>query len=140
MSPRASAGARHAGAADCSAAVDAFMVTLDHPARAAIQRLRSLLLGADPRIAEGIKWNAPSFRYRGDDRLTFNLHPKDRIQLVFHRGAKVKDNQDFVFEDHSSLLEWRSEDRALLTLMDMDDYRSKEQAVVSLVKQWVETV
>jgi hypothetical protein len=32
--------------------------------------------------------------------VTFRLYPEDRVQLVFHRGAKLKsDAEDFVFDD-----------------------------------------
>jgi hypothetical protein len=33
------------------------------------------------------KWNAPSFRHAGEDRVTFRLQPGDKLQLIFHRGA-----------------------------------------------------
>jgi hypothetical protein len=42
--------------------VDDFLATLDHPRKRQIVALRQIILGADPRISEGIKWNAPSFR------------------------------------------------------------------------------
>ena len=45
---------------DTTAAVDKFMSSLEHPHRAAIQRLRLVVCNADPAIAEGVKWNAPS--------------------------------------------------------------------------------
>ena len=39
--------------------------------------------------------------------MTFRLRPGDRLQLVLHRGAKVRDDAaDFRFEDDSGLLEW----------------------------------
>jgi len=45
---------------DTTAAVDKFMSSLEHPHRAVIQRLRLVVCNADPAIAEGVKWNAPS--------------------------------------------------------------------------------
>jgi hypothetical protein len=70
--------------------VDRFMEGLDHPLKDGIERLRAAILDSNDRITEHIKWKAPSFRYADEDRVTFRLYPKDRAQLVFHRGAKVK--------------------------------------------------
>jgi hypothetical protein len=42
--------------------VDAFMGSLDHPAKREIETIRQTILGADTSIAEGIKWKALSFR------------------------------------------------------------------------------
>ena len=38
------------------------MLQLEHPHKPAIELLRRLVLGVDPSVREGIKWNAPSFR------------------------------------------------------------------------------
>lgn len=45
---------------DDSAAVDEFMAKLDGALRAQMGAVRSVILSADRRITEGIKWNAPS--------------------------------------------------------------------------------
>lgn len=42
--------------------VQAFLDALDHPREPEILALRRIVLAADPAIAEGIEWNAPSFR------------------------------------------------------------------------------
>ena len=70
--------------------VDRFMGKLDHPLKEGIEQLRAAILGSNDQITEHIKWNAPSFRYAGEDRVTFRLYPEHRVQLVFHRGPKVK--------------------------------------------------
>jgi hypothetical protein len=78
----------------------------------AIIDARAAILASDERISEYVKWNVPSFCYQGDDRVTFMLQPGDRLQLVFHRGAKVRADSDyFTFEDETGLLEWASADR-----------------------------
>ena len=41
--------------------VEAFLAALDHPRKQDILTVRQIILGADPRIQEAIKWNAPSF-------------------------------------------------------------------------------
>ncbi len=44
--------------------VDAFMQKLDHLLKAEIEAARAIILGANPEISEGIKWNSPSFRVK----------------------------------------------------------------------------
>lgn len=118
--------------------VDEFLRELSHPLKDGIMSVRAAILASDEHITEHIKWNAPSFCYHGDDRVTFRLQPGDRLQLVFHRGAKVRaDSDDFAFEDGTGLLEWASGDRATLSLGDLNDVQAKLPAVVELVGRWM---
>ena len=39
---------------------------------------RTILDSSDD-ITKHVKWNAPSFRYAGEDRATFRLFPEDRV-------------------------------------------------------------
>ena len=100
--------------------------------------MRAAILASDEEITEHVKWNAPSFCYHGDDRVTFRLRPGDRFQLVFHRGAEVRSDSDgFAFEDATGLLEWASQDRAYATLRDLKEVREKLPTVVDLVGRWM---
>ncbi|MEU9897228.1 DUF1801 domain-containing protein [Streptomyces phaeochromogenes] len=120
--------------------VDQFMAALDHPQKETIEYLRAAVLGSDPGITEHVKWKAPSFLRAGEDRVTFQLRAKKGIQLIFHRGAKVKDDQaDFRFTDESGLLDWISSDRATVIFQDLDDVKANEEAFVTLVRSWVNT-
>ena len=116
--------------------VDAFMSDLKHARKAEILALRDIVRSADERLVEGIKWNAPSYGY-DDDRITFRLHPKDIVQVIFHRGAK-KRTDAFVFEDETGLLEWLAEDRAVVAFADEADMRKKKAKLVKLVRHWME--
>jgi Domain of unknown function (DU1801) len=120
--------------------VDRFMSGLDHPLKEGVEQLRTAILDSNDQIMEHIKWNAPSFRYAGEDRVTFRLYPEDRAQLVFHRGSKVKsDAEDFAFEDDTGLLRWVADDRAVVALQDVKDTEAKQRALVDIVNRWVET-
>ena len=100
--------------------------------------MREIILSAHPGITEQIKWNAPSFCIDGDDRITFRLQPGDRVQLVFHRGARTRDDAaTFSFEDGSGLLEWVARDRALVTFRGRDDVTAKRAAFKDLVRRWM---
>lgn len=119
--------------------VDEFMRKLEHPMKREIEAVRAIVKDADGRITERIKWNAPSFCYAGDDRVTFKLYPPERIQLVFHRGAKVKDGEPFSFTDDSGLLAWVASGRGLVTFENMEDVEAKAPALRELVRRWVQT-
>ncbi|WP_405933630.1 DUF1801 domain-containing protein [Streptomyces sp. NBC_00827] len=123
-----------------NAEVDQFMAALDHPQKETIGYLRAAVLSSDPGITEHVKWKAPSFLHGGEDRVTFQLRAKKGVQLIFHRGAKVKDDQAvFEFTDDSGLLDWISSDRATVIFQDLDDVKAKEEAFVVLVRNWVKT-
>ena len=124
--------------ANQSEAVNQFMEKLEHPLKAEIEKVRELILSSDEQITEHIKWNAPSFCYQGEDRVTFRLFPAvDSFQLIFHRGAKVKDSTDFAFQDESGLLKWLAQDRATLLFHDMNEIEEKSTLFKNLVSRWM---
>jgi len=116
------------------------MERLNHPLKEGVEQLRTAILDSNYQITEHIKWKAPSFCYAGEDRVTFRLYPENRVQLVFHRGAKVKsDAGDFAFEDDTELMRWVADDRAVVALRDVKDALAKKQALVDVVNRWVLT-
>jgi hypothetical protein len=120
--------------------VDRFMGGLNHPLKEGVEQLRTAILDSNDQITEHIKWNAPSFCYKGEDRVTFRLYPEDRVQLIFHRGAKVKgDAADFAFDDHTGLLKWVAADRAVVAIRDAKDVEAKQRDLVEFVNRWVAT-
>lgn len=119
--------------------VEAFLAELDHPLRAEIERVRAIVLAADTGIRERIKWNAPSFGYGDEDRVTLRLRPGNRLQIIFHRGAKVMGNRarPFGFADRSGLLHWLANDRGMVAFSSMDEVRANEAALARLVRDWL---
>jgi hypothetical protein len=119
--------------------VKEFIQTSKHPLKKAVEEIREIILGADKRITEHIKWNAPSFCFNGDDRITFNLSKNDRILLIFHRGAKVKDgkSKEPLFEDTTGMLEWLAHDRAVVKFQSLEDVADKKTALKKVVKLWL---
>jgi Domain of unknown function (DU1801) len=113
-----------------------FIRELSHPLKPGVEQLRAAILAADDGITEKIKWKAPSFCWHGEDRVTFRLQPGNRLQLIFHRGAKVRED-DFGFEDDTGLMEWASDDRAVVTFSDLDDVAAKLPPVTGLVRRWM---
>lgn len=119
------------------ATVATFMADLEHPLQDEIEVLRQIVLDAHEGITEQVKWNAPSFCYDGDDRVTFRLQPTS-LQLIFHRGAKVKPADGFNFVDDSGLLKFATPDRGIATFTDMDSIEENKEALSALVSKWIE--
>lgn len=121
--------------------VEAFLASLEHPFKEEILALRQLILGADPGIAEGIKWNAPSFR-TSEYFATFHLRAKDGVQLILHLGAKKRDTAatGIAIADPEALLEWLARDRASVKFRDLKDIDARGSAFAKLIRQWLEHV
>ncbi|MEQ1653125.1 MAG: DUF1801 domain-containing protein [Hyphomicrobium sp.] len=117
--------------------VAVFLATLTHPRKAEIEDLRHAILEVNKGITERIKWNAPSFCWNGNDRVTMRLQPGDRLQLIFHRGAKVKDATGFSFDDVSGLIEWAAKDRGVVMISDAADLVRKKPAILKLIATWM---
>jgi len=104
-----------------------------------MEALREIVLSANKGITEHIKWNAPSFCFNGEDRVTFYLHKNEYILIVFHRGAKVKDRKGNgpLFKDTTGLLEWVSNDRAIVKLFSIQEVNAKKDLLKKVMKQWI---
>jgi hypothetical protein len=109
--------------------VDDYMAGLDHPLKAEVQVVRELIKGVDPQITEQVKWNAPSFSYKGY-MATFNLRARQHVHLVWHNGV--------VLDDPGGLLEGDYPDRRMTYFTSMEDVEAKRPAFEGLVRQWVE--
>jgi hypothetical protein len=118
--------------------VDQFLAQLEHPLKAEIQEVRQIVLGAIPGVTERVKWNAPSFCFNGDDRVTMRLQPGNRLGVIFHRGVKVKDATNFAFADPTGLMVWQAKDRATVSLKTMEDVNAHRAALAELVARWME--
>src|SRR5690349_14630801 len=116
-----------------------FLAALDHPLKADIEIVRRILLGASPEIAEGVKWNSLSFRKK-EWFATVNLRSKEVVQLVFHTGARVKENPKLEISDPAGLLLWLAKDRALVTLGAGKILKANAKAFEAIVKAWVKYV
>jgi hypothetical protein len=121
--------------------VDAFLAALDHPAKALVVELRRIVLGADARIAEGIKWNAPSFRTT-EYFATTNLRAKQGAGLILHFGAKKNaiSASGVEIPDPAGLLRWLAKDRATVEFGDAADLTVKAPALQAVLREWIRHV
>jgi hypothetical protein len=67
--------------------VDDWFEASDHPLKPAMERAREIILAADPRVTESIKWKTPTFAYKGNIA-SFNPS-KNVVSIMFHRGAEI---------------------------------------------------
>lgn len=118
--------------------VETFLASLEHPRKPDILALRQLILGADPQIAEGIKWNVPSFR-TSEFFATFHLRAKDGVQVILHLGAKTRETAvtGIAIDDPEGLLVWLAKDRASVTFRDLQDIDARGAAFAQLIRQWI---
>jgi len=121
--------------------VETFLASLEHPFKQEILAIRQIILGADPGIAEGIKWNAPSFRI-SEYFATFQLRAKDGVQVILHLGAKTRDTSTsgIAIADPESLLEWLAKDRASAKFRDLKDIDARRAAFANVIRQWIKHV
>jgi hypothetical protein len=108
--------------------VDEFMSVLDHPYKAEVQVVREVILGINPGITEQVKWNAPSFSYKGY-LATFSLHRREYALLIFHDGA-ILDGQD-------GLLEGTYPDRRMVYFHSLDDVAAKRPRLEAAIREWI---
>lgn len=118
--------------------VTAFLDVMNHPLRDLIENLRRVILTAGPDLVEGIKWNGPNYSLNGQDRITMRIHPPKQVQLVLHRGAKVKEQpKERLLKDECALLDWKSNDRAVLTVRGLAELQGHQAVVEDVVAQWL---
>jgi hypothetical protein len=68
-------------------AVDRWLDEKAHPLDATMRRAREVILGADDRVTESIKWKTPTFSFKGNIA-SFNPS-KNVVSIMFHRGAEI---------------------------------------------------
>ena len=121
-----------------SESVEAFLETYDQQFKVEILALRQIILGVDPSITEGIKWNVPSF-CTSEYFATFNLRGKEGIGIILHLGAKVRDTATtgIAIADPESLLKWLAKDRASVTFSNLKDIDRKRVAFAQIIRQWI---
>lgn len=115
-----------------------FLDGLKHPFRKEIEAARVIILVAEPGLDENIKWNGPNYSLGENDRITMRIQPPRQLQLIFHRGAKsVAQPKGKLIDDNSGLLEWKSNDRAVITFRSMDEVKSASKSLTEIVRKWI---
>ncbi|UII19179.1 DUF1801 domain-containing protein [Fulvivirga ligni] len=118
--------------------VDQFLQELEHPMKDLILDIRNFIKDSDNQLDEHIKWNAPSFCLQDTDIITMKLFPPKRIQVIFHRGAKVKAQpENKLINDESGILKWATNDRAIATFNNQSEFDDQKAAFAHIIAQWI---
>ncbi|MDI1233260.1 MAG: DUF1801 domain-containing protein [bacterium] len=120
--------------------VTIFLDEQKHSFRKEIEQLRIYILRANENLTENIKWNGPNYCFNSEDRITMRIQPPTtkQIQLIFHRGAKKQvQPKEKLIEEHSKLLIWKENDRAIATFKNMDEIENAETNLTEIVKKWI---
>lgn len=118
--------------------VTTFLDKLNHPFRSEIEELRQIILNSNSDIIENIKWNGPNYIFNNEDRITIKINPPKIIQIIFHCGAKVKEQpQNKLIDNDFGLLQWKENNRAVASFKSMNDIEINKEQIQSIVKQWL---
>ena len=118
--------------------VTQFLEQLDHPLRKEIEALRLIILQADNRLAENIKWNGPNYSIEAEDRITMKIQPAKQIHLIFHRGVKVKEQpKERLLKDDAGMLVWKGNDRAIVSFASLSSIAVAENTLTKIIQDWL---
>ncbi|WAB82275.1 DUF1801 domain-containing protein [Microcella daejeonensis] len=120
--------------------VEGFIAGLPAPQRETMAALCAVIRGSDARLTESIAWGAPSFSL--DDHLfTTGIDRRSgRVRLVLHSGARSTLAMRGRIDDATGMLEWKSDDRAVLHLADAAGVEAAQPALTALLREWVAAV
>ena len=101
--------------------------------------LRSYILSFSDKLEENVKWNAPNYSLNGIDCLTLKVLPPKNIQLIFHRGAKKKEQPaNHLIEDPNGLLTWKENDRAIVSFKNLSEIEVIKPELQIIINEWIE--
>lgn len=112
--------------------VEEFLRELSHPLTAEVEAVRSIIKGVNKDINEEIKWNAPSFNFKGEYLVTFNLRDTKRIHLVFHNPL--------IPQVKSKILEGDYKDRRMAYFADMQEINAKKPLLEKSLKDLIKLI
>lgn len=108
--------------------VDRFLEKKNHPLHKEINAVREIILATDHRVSEEIKWNSPTFIYKGNIA-SFFLNAKSFVSLMFHKGAQIKDVHH--------LLEGDGKEGRVARFANLEEIKKKEKALEAIIREWI---
>src|SRR5215510_10115946 len=109
--------------------VDTWFARYDNPMKPVVERMRAIILAADKRIEECIKWQAPTFVYKGN---LASFYPKSKLHasLMFHVGAKIPGKHP--------RLEGTGGTSRVMKIGSIDEARAARGDLEAIVRAWCE--
>ncbi len=108
--------------------VEDYLKRKNHPLDEEIRKVREIVLAAHPEMEETIKWNSPTFIYKGN-MASYFMNAKKHVSLMFHKGALIG--------DESGLLEGEGKEGRTAKFKDLEDIEEKKEQLTTVVLQWV---
>jgi hypothetical protein len=106
--------------------VERWLDEADHALDPVMRRAREIILGADERVTESIKWKTPTFAYKGN---IASFNPSKRmVSIMFHRGAEIPG-------DHPRL---EGDGKLVRTMRftDLDQLEAGRTELESVIRAW----
>lgn len=107
--------------------VESWLAAYNNPMKPVVEAMREVILSADPRVTEAIKWQAPTFIYKGNIA-SFFPKAKQHASLMFHKGAEIAG-------DFPSLMGDGKEARSF-KVTSLDDLDEKADELARIVIAW----
>jgi hypothetical protein len=107
--------------------VDEWFAKLNHPLKAVMMQTRDMILAADPRMSESIKWSTPTFDYKGN-LLSIQPRAKQFVSLLVHQGAEIPGTHPRLLGD--------SRLARTMRFTDKDDLDAQRGDLETLVRSW----
>ena len=109
--------------------VDTWLTRYDNPMRDVVQRVRQIMLQSDDRLDECIKWQTPTFVYKGY-LASFYPKPTSVATLIFHSGRAIPGNFPH--------LEAAGHDGLALRVVSIAEAEERRDELGRIVAAWIE--
>jgi hypothetical protein len=95
-----------------------------------VERTRDIILGADDRIGEVIKWSTPTFVYKGN-LASFQPRAKRFVSILFHEGASIPGEHP--------LLEGGGDHARYARIADEGELETRRPELEAIVRAWCDS-
>ena len=113
-----------------SAEVDAWFDSYENPQKDAMLRVREVVLSADGRMSECVKWSTPTFTYKGN-LASFQPRARKFVSLLVHRGSEIPG-------DHP-VLEGDAPLARTMRFADVADVETRRAELEAVVRGWCDS-
>ncbi len=107
--------------------VDNWFEATIHPLKDLMLALRHVMLAADGRVDESVKWKTPTFSYKGNIA-SINPQAKQFLSVMFHQGAKIPG-------DYPSM-NGSGDVARYIRITDAEDLATKREELERAVRAW----
>jgi hypothetical protein len=110
-----------------SAEVEKWFTDKKPPAEGAMRRVREIVLRADPRLTEYLKYGSLMFGYEGDF-VTFVQADRKNVNLMFNRGARIPGKFPHLEGTHPSA--------RFMRFADIDEVDARATELTAIAAAW----